>query len=38
MSFRSAERNLVGWGAMDSNGVGPTSRYLVVLLRKDSSG
>ena len=32
MSFRSAERNLVGWGVMDSSGVGPTSRSLVVLL------
>ena len=38
MSFRTAERNLVGWGAMDSNGVGPTSRSLVeTLLEKDSS-
>ena len=32
MSFRSAERNLVGWGVMDSRGVGPTSRSFVVLL------
>ena len=25
MSFRSVERNLVGWGTMNSDGVGPAS-------------
>ena len=34
----SLSKNLVVWGVTDSGNVGPTSRSLVDLLGKDSSG